>query len=249
MDIQFFGHSIFAGAYKWDRENNEPKTLVEIINDKYGIKGKYIVIPTISEERILMEVKKYKLPMDFAVISHADTMNTYFPSWNHDFEDAKIPEENVRYWSENKKDSTKFIFTHGKFFTERTMNHHDHDYMMWYEVHEHLKTYKRLHYNPELQKNRTHGALMLLNDYLKNRNIKVIHLIDNVILPHWFKFTHGIVDDKILRYQLTPPYSTSYSKSLNAINEEGNIVAADKIIEYIENYEKYAIEFSKGDVT
>jgi hypothetical protein len=207
------------------------------------------MIPTISQERILMEVKKYKLPMDFAVISHAGTMNTYFPSWNHDFQSAKIPPSNIKYWTENKKDATRFLFSGGEFFTERTMDHRDYDYMMWYEVHEHLKTYKRLHYNPDLQKNRAHGALMMLDHYLKNRNIKVIHLINNDDIPHWFKFTHGIVDSEILHYQDNPPYSTSYSKSLNAINEEGNIVAANKIIEYIENYEKYAIEFSKGGVT
>ncbi len=241
MNIQFFGHSIFGSSYKYGRENNEPKTFVEYINEKYNIEGKYIAIPTISQERILMEVKKYKTPMDFAIISHPGPMSVYFPSWNHDFEDAKIPDENIRYWTENKENQ-KFLFSKGKFFTERTMDSSELTMMHWSEVHKHLMAYKELHYHPDLQKNRAAGALIQVVDYLKAKNIKAIHLVRSHDLPSWFKFTHGIVDTEIQEFKYDSRYATSHSKSLNGITEEGNIIIARKLVDYIENYEEYAIE-------
>ncbi len=222
--------------------------MVEYVNEKYNIEGKYITVPTISQERILMEVKKYKTPMDFAIISHPDPMNVYFQSWHHDFCHAKIPDENIRYWTENedKDDPHTFNFTGNKFFTERTMDVSSLQGMHWAEVNQYLNEYRRLYYNPDLQKNRAAGALMQVVDYLAAKKIKAIHLIRKSYIPSWYEFKYGIVDDKIADYQYHLPYCTSYSKSVNAVSEEGNIVAARQIIEYIENYEKYAIEYTKN---
>lgn len=240
MNIQFFGHSIFANGYRHTRSNNQPTTLTEYINEKYKIEGRYTAVPTISYERLLMEIKKYKQPIDFAVISHPDPMNAYFPSWNHDFDSAEIPEDAIEYWINNE--DYYFLYSSTKFFSERNMNISTLEKMHWSKVNEKLVEYKKYHYTPDLQKNRSYGALIQIVDYLKYKKIKTIHLIREEFIPSWYKFTYGVVDKKILRFQYDQPYAVSYSKSFNAINAEGNQVAARQIVEYIENYEKYSLE-------
>jgi hypothetical protein len=211
------------------------------VNARYGLEERNVHIAAISEERILMELKKYKEKIDVAIISHAYPMSVYFPSWNKDFISAKIPEERIKEWSEDE--GPKWVFSEGDFFSERTMDLNDYELIDWSVVNEHMKEYRRLYFNADLQKNRYYGALMQISAYLKFKQIKTIHVARTDHIPKWFQFEQGIVDYEICWHQYKQPYGTTYSKSANSINEEGNVVIAEKLIDYIENYENYAIEY------
>ena len=85
--------------------------------------------------------------------------------------------------------------------------------------------------------NRFLGALIQIDQFCTAKKIPVIHFT-NYAFPKWFKFTSGIIDKDTVEMSFDhSPYYVGYEKSENAINAEGNILIAEKIIDYIENYE------------
>jgi hypothetical protein len=96
-------------------------------------------------------------------------------------------------------------------------------------------------YNKDVTTNRYYGALTQINDYVFTKKIPTIHFVSNLKhIPSWFEFKSGIVDKKIIfnwdddSSSLSKDYHCSYSKSANAITQEGNIIMFELIKEYIE---------------
>ena len=242
MDIQFFGHSIFTSNFSAKGEDGPYETFVEQIVQKYDLPRKDVWIPTCSEERLLLEIKRYRSPIDYAIIAHADPMTVIFPRINHDFMSAKICNENQKYWTK-KGGPTWHVAKTLRFFSERYNETQAESQVYWSDFAPEIENYRNWHYCPELQKNRYYGALIQIDQYLKQKNIKTIHLVRTEAIPSWFSFSHGIVDKEILNFQYEPPHATTYAKSLNAITEQGNKIITEKLIRYMQKYRKYAIEF------
>ena len=235
-NIVFFGHSFLRTA-KFSNNKTFNDTLVDIVYKNYNVNNyEDIHVPCSSEERLLFLLKKYKKPIDFVIISHAHIQSVFCPSWAHDWISARISAEELRHC---EKVDTRWIFTPTRYYTGELTHS-----ISYKEVNSALANYREYFHNNDVQLNRYHGALMQIDQYLKYKNIPVIHLIREEYVPRWFKFTHGIVDYKFIRFQ--HPYHehcSSYEESSNSITDYGNQLIADSIIDYIENYKDHALEY------
>lgn len=88
-------------------------------------------------------------------------------------------------------------------------------------------------YHPDLAMNRYYGALIQVDQYITAMDIPCIHVLDNSAwYPKWFKFTSGVVEKTIHKIkQETSNYYVGYGNSCNAINEEGNKLIYEKLVD------------------
>lgn len=235
-NIVFFGHSLFRTA-KFSGNETLGDSLVDKVYKHYGIDGyEDTHVPCSSEERLLFILKKYKKPMDIAIISHAHVQSVFCPSWEHDYISARLTDEDLKYC---KEINLEIKFTPTRYYTGTAE-----DFISYKEFNIALTQYREYFHNMDVQLNRYHGALIQIDQYLKYKNIPVIHLIREEYVPSWFKFTHGIVNYDFIRYQ--HPYHefySSYSVTANSVSDYGNQLIASSLIEYIENYKEHALEF------
>jgi len=98
-----------------------------------------------------------------------------------------------------------------------------------------LELMKKYLYHHDLQMNRYYGALMQIDQYLKFKNIPVVHCLGKSYwYPKWFKFETGVCDSEIykLQHEVTGYYAYAVD-SENNMNEEGNQIAFDMIMPLI----------------
>lgn len=98
-----------------------------------------------------------------------------------------------------------------------------------------LELMKKYLYHHDLQMNRYYGALIQIDQYLKFKNIPVVHCLGKPYwYPKWFKFETGICDSEIykLQHEVTGYYAYAVD-SENNMNEEGNQLAFDMIMPLI----------------
>ena len=235
-NIVFFGHSLFRTA-KFSNNKTFNDTLVDIVYKNYNISDyEDMHVPCTSEERLLFLLKKYKKPMDVAIISHAHVQSVFCPSWDHDWVSARISAEELRHYEET---DLKWKFIPTRYYTGESTG-----FISYKEVNSALADYREYFHNNDVQLNRYYGALMQIDQYLKYKNIPAIHLIREEYVPRWFKFTHGIVDYDFIRFQHpNNEHCSSYSETANSVSDYGNQLIADSIIDYIENYKDHALEY------
>ena len=89
----------------------------------------------------------------------------------------------------------------------------------------------KFHFNKDVNRNRFHGALSLIDDYVYAKKIPAIHVIHDHI-PGWFNFKSGVVDTDI--WNIEKGFSESFNKSVNGISEEGNSLIFNKIISLVQ---------------
>jgi hypothetical protein len=218
MHIEFFGSSITASG----KDHNRFETFKDLILNDYKAVSFNIDHALCSEERILYNLKKTG-EIDIALIFHSSPKEVYWPNFSRDF----------TYMDE-----------------ERRLNQVNYKSLYSYLQPESLGKAKSLHlldmfydyfYNKDVTTNRYYGALTQINDYVFTKKIPTIHFVSNLKhIPSWFEFKSGIVDKKIIfnwdkdSSSLSKDYHCSYSKSANAITQEGNIIMFELIKEYIE---------------
>lgn len=98
-----------------------------------------------------------------------------------------------------------------------------------------LELMKKYLYHHDLQMNRYYGALIQIDQYLKFKNIPVVHCLGKPYwYPKWFKFETGVSDSEIykLQHEVTGYYAYAVD-SENNMNEEGNQIAFDMIMPLI----------------
>jgi hypothetical protein len=98
-----------------------------------------------------------------------------------------------------------------------------------------LELMKKYLYHHDLQMNRYYGALMQIDQYLKFKNIPVVHCLGkDYWYPKWFKFETGVCDSEIykLQHEITGYYAYAVD-SENNMTEEGNQIAFDMIMPLI----------------
>ena len=215
MNIGFYGHS--NCAYR------SPASFLDIVADYYNANIINIGVKQGSEERILFELKKSK-NLDMAVIFHCLPRFLFLPNSDRDinvhdierkradqlFADDHLDQE---FNQENNPKFKKLFSNNETFFNA-------------------VNTFKDYFYHPDLMMNRYYGALIQIDQYLQNKDITVIHVVDRAYpLPAWFNFTNNIVNftimDIVKEHRATNPFF------VNCISEEGNKLVAIELINSI----------------
>ena len=222
MKIEFFGSSII-GSNSFQPE--KPKSFYDLILDHFNATSLNYMIAQCSEERILYNLKKTS-EIDVAIIFHSTPQFIYFPNFTRDFmvmQDHEIDDwdnrqhflDYVDAFKQNKRD----IVTNFSVPTEPI------DASI-------IKDFMKLHFNRDVNRNRFHGALSLIDEYVYSKKIPTIHVINDHI-PGWFTFKSGIIDEDIC--EIEKEYSVSFNKSVNGISEEGNNLIFNKLIGLIQS--------------
>ena len=222
MKIEFFGSSII-GSNTFQIE--KPKSFYDLILDHFNASSLNYMIAQCSEERILYNLKKTS-EIDIAIIFHSTPQFIYFPNFTRDFmvmQDHEIDDwdnrqhflDYVDAFKQNKRD----IVTNFSVPTEPI------DASI-------IKDFMKLHFNRDVNRNRFHGALSLIDEYVYSKKIPTIHVINDHI-PGWFTFKSGIIDEDIC--EIEKEYSVSFNKSVNGISEEGNNLIFNKLIGLIQS--------------
>lgn len=130
-------------------------------------------------------------------------------------------------WTEGNSEALKYLMKESNILADEI----DH-YLGLFDALELMKKYL---YHHDLQMNRYYGALIQIDQYLKFKNIPVVHCLGKPYwYPKWFKFETGVCDSEIykLQHEVTGYYAFAVD-SENNMNEEGNQIAFDMIIPLI----------------
>ena len=232
MIVRFFGHSMT----KHKEQDTSPETFTDIVQKHYNCfdtNDTYHALGRCSEERILFFLKKVK-PMDVAVIFHSWPTFTFVPGFVRDVGKSRFEDDEIKFL---QKSRDGYFWKYENFEKSLPTNS---DQSIAFPVEEAnliLEQNRKYFYHPDLQMNRFLGALIQIDQYCTAKKIPVIHFTNHTF-PKWFKFTSGIVDtDTVQMSYEGSPYYVGYDKSENAVNAQGNQLVAEKIINYIENYE------------
>lgn len=228
--VKFFGNSITSEAC----EPQHFTTFVETVMNHYNCYDTNNVcrgVARCSEERILFYLKKTK-KIDVAVIFHGWPDAEFCVSSVDDYSHGDIDEEDIEYLTSNNINRRFYKNVQKKL----PQSKNDSAYSLTpKETKDRLTDHRDLFYHIDLQRNRYNGALIQIDQYCTAMGINVIHCI-NSALPKWFSFTSGIVNRDFGEYQYNSLYGCSYTKSANAINEEGNKIISDTLISYIDSF-------------
>jgi hypothetical protein len=215
MNIGFYGHS--NCAYR------SPKSFLDLVSSHYNAKIINTGVKQGSEERVLFELKKSK-NLDLAIIFHCLPQFLFLPNCDrdisvHDIErnraDQLFADDHLDQQF-NQENSPKFknLFKDNETFFNA------------------VNTFKNYFYHQDLIMNRYHGSLIQIDQYLNNKSIPAIHIVDQSYpLPTWFKFTNGVINysvmDIVKLHKSTSPFF------VNCISEYGNTLVAGEIINTI----------------
>lgn len=199
MKIGFYGHSIASWI---NSPNNE--SFIDRIRLKYSADIVNVGVPQGSEERILFDLKKTK-EVDVAIIFHSLIRYVFIPKSNRDLSIRTVPAKKSKIlWTENnakiptQEDFDKEFFSYSNlkdvFGTAE-------------EFCEAMTSHKEYFHHPDLLTNRFHGAMLLIDNYLLNKNIKAYHAItpNPAIFPPWLEIKSGVVDAELLPLSASMP--------------------------------------------
>ena len=222
MKREFYGSSIM-GSNTFQIE--KPKAFYDLILDHFNASSLNYMIAQCSEERILYNLKKTS-EIDIAIFFHSTPQFIYFTNFTRDF--IYMNDDRVDDWDNRQhfldyvdafKQNRKDIVTNFSVPTEPI------DASI-------IKDFMKLHFNRDVNRNRFHGALSLIDEYVYSKKIPTIHVINDHI-PGWFTFKSGIIDEDIC--EIEKEYSVSFNKSVNGISEEGNNLIFNKLIGLIQS--------------
>lgn len=246
MKIEFFGSSIIKRRKNTmivdssgDVPNvNKKLTFVDLILDQFNADSLNGMVAQISEERILYNLKKTSV-IDIAIIFHSTPDFIYFPNFTRDYNFMNQHERSifpslikVHDYKLNKKDVVSHFYA--KVETLENQKSYMDDMM-------------DVTHNIDVNNNRYQGALNLINDYVCAKKIPTIHIVpDYHSIPKWFEFKSGIVDKNI--WKIDKDHKSSFNKTVNAIDNDGNLKIYNLLVKYINlilNYKEYFESNSK----
>ena len=211
--IGFFGHS--NCAYR------SSESLVDLLANFLESDIVNIGVRQGSEERILYELKKTK-DLDLAVIFHSEPQYIFLPGCDRDVGINNVNEFRAEYMF--KDWTTDFSKQHHAKFLEKFKNSE-----LFVNAVSILREY---FYHPDLQMNRFIGSLLQIDHYVQAKNIPVIHVIKEQILPQWFKFSSGVVDFEIMK--LVDSNAVPRGKwFVNCVTAQGNELIFKKLKELV----------------
>ena len=223
MNIGIYGNSIA----QWLRY--QPYSFISRLKSHYNANIVNVGCPAGSEERILFELKKTK-KLDVAIVFHADPRHIFVPSINRDISSMISNDLLKKFTDIDKQQYNEDILNFNNLLEEKNLNVLPADYK---ELVNALVLNKKYLYHPDLQRNRYHGALIQIDQYLTAKQIPVVHCLEKHEMPNWFEFTSGIVDTDIYNWGSDPQYSVRFSESDNCINAAGNQLIFKKLVTLI----------------
>jgi len=224
MNIHIFGHSICL------QSESNIQSFTDILATRYDIKPHQLHIALCgSEERILYFLKKVKEPIDVVIIFHGDPGLVFVPPLERDMHPYAL---DSAFWDNTSNNILNYFENVTKDKSETSLQKVSlADFKKAYEY------FLKYFYTKDLNTNRHYGALIQIDQYLKYKNIPAIHCVLEYTMPTWFTFTSGIVDTEIAQMQdVSSMYRCDKRLSRNKINEEGNKLIAEKLINYITNW-------------
>lgn len=230
MRLAIFGSSVTS----MKEHDHQPPTFVDLLFERYGrfdpFYATYRARSRCSEERILYFLKKIG-HIDFAVIFHGYPHHEFCPASTEDFHHGWIDDEDRDYMQAAGIKRNFFNDISKDIPTTTDLL----DFTLEpYEAQDLLREHSEKFYNIDLQLNRFHGSLFMIDQHLVDNGIKAVHCITKTHIPSWFTFRSGPVETRFSSWQYSPPYCCDYSQSNNAINEEGNCIIADTLTAHIE---------------
>lgn len=225
MKINFYGNSLCGRNISGTLFD----TWVDRIISKYDCdRPEFIGIAQCSEERILFNLKKSQ-PFDIAIIMHGEPGFIFCPTFQRDLHKQSNKEfiswdQTYDYYPNSLKD-------------EKQTRESEVITLSVEETRNTLERYQKYFYTPETNRNRFYGALIQIDQYLKFKNIPAIHCPQHRHdIPKWFQFTSGpVLYDVASMQHDNSPYSCSYNKSENAVNEEGNEIIFNLLCDQIDS--------------
>lgn len=188
--------------------------------------------PLCSEERILFQLKKTK-KLDVAIIVHTKPKFEFIPSWNRDLKTISPDEvfKKIKFDAYKKITNVEDLLNDPGSIRGVSGEECFDDYEEFTQA---LMLYYKYMVHPDLQRNRFHGALMQIDQYLTAKKIPVVHVVGiNTNLPPWFNFTSGVMFES-MSVEWTEQYFALRSKSINGLNEEANAALFQDMIPVIE---------------
>ena len=215
MRIGFYGHS--NCAYRDD------DSFLDIVSKQLAGIVVNTGVKQGSEERILFELKKNK-NLDIAIIFHCLPKFLFLPGCDRDINVHDIERKRADQLFSNDHLDTEFTATNQPLFKKVFENNEN-----FFNA---VNTFKNYFYHPDLIMNRYYGALIQIDQYLQNKNIKVIHVLDKTYpLPSWFKFSTGVIDYEIM--DIVKSNKSTNPFFANCISKDGNRLVATRILTII----------------
>lgn len=230
MRLAILGNSITSVK----EHDYQPPTFVDILHERYGrfdtLHSTYRARSRCSEERILYFLKKLER-IDFAVIFHGKPHHEFCPACTDDFHHGWIDDEDRDHMLVHGITRNFFVDVSKDIPMTTDLQEIEMDPA---DAQELLREHATRFYNLDLQLNRFHGALSLIDRHLVEHGIRSLHCIDQSYIPSWFSFRSGKVETRFPTWQYVSPYCCDYSESNNAINAEGNRIIAETLIKHID---------------
>jgi len=207
------------------------ESYIDRIRKKYSADIVNLGVPQGSEERILFELKKTK-ELDVAIIFHSLIRYIFIPKCKRDLSIRTVPDKkSTLLWTEKNLEQPTEEEFEKEFFSYSNLKEVFKTREQFCEA---MSTYKEYFYHPDLITSRFHGTVLLIDNYLCNKNIKVFHAIkpDPVIFPNWLKIQSGPVDIDILPMSLNKPIVGE--KFCNNLDLKGNDFVFNRLDDWLQ---------------
>lgn len=238
MKIGVFGNSVGVT----EQTQSATKSFVTKLLEYYNAELVNNAVLLGSTERVAYELKKCK-KLDLVLIFYSLPGFYFVPKFKQrDFksiEPSQLKERmdshrTYQFDKENIENGSiqNFLESEMKDFVEE-QNHPSYNQrgVDPNQLTEALITYNNWFYDYDLQCNRHHASLLLIDTYLSAMKIPVIHCLHTKkdSIPSWFKFNSGIVDEEIQHFQINEYREEDWISSPNRINAEGNEIVFEKL--------------------
>jgi hypothetical protein len=216
MNIGFYGHS--NCAYRGNG------SFIDIIAERFKAKIVNTGVKQGSEERILFELKKTK-SIDLAIIFHSPPRYLFIPETDRDIDTNSFKFKRAEEIFKDDHLDVDFTEKHSQLFKNKFENNEN--------LFAAVDVYRKYFHHPDLSMNRFYGALIQIDQYISEKSISTIHVVDKnaIPIPSWFSFKHGIVDYSVAEIIKQNPAKNNFF--YNCITEEANALIAEKLINII----------------
>lgn len=221
MNIGFYGPSVVL----W-RPSDEFSFITRIRNHFNG-ELVHTGTPLCSEERLLYEIKKTK-KLDLAIVVHTKPKFIFVPSWNRDIRTTD-KEDILKKFQYNLLDADGVLQDPDSVRGDINENYFENKDEFILAV----QLYYKYMMHPDLQRDRYHGALIQIDQYLTYKKIPTVHIVGvNTEIPKWFEFKSGVTFQSMP--ELLDEHAVHRSQSANMLDAEGNDKIFKKILPVIQ---------------
>ena len=219
INLGLYGHS---SASRIDTDDDV--SWIDQVRKRNSVNIVNLGKPQGSEERIMFELIKTK-KLDAAIIFHSPPRYIFIPNAKRDVSITAVPEnKSVRLWLENdmpSEDVTQDMFDENFFSYGNIKN----VFGTADEFIDAMHTYKQYFYHPDLLVYRYRATAMAIDDYLFNKKIKCLHVMNKNLVRYfsWYTFRSGPLQEEMSSAPMSPGLPNNLSVDVN--NRYADIVS------------------------